>query len=206
AGPDRGSAADPGERDLGRLDRGGGGAAAPADLHPAERRAREDQHLRGQPHAAARGGARGAAGRAHRRRARGAAAPHRTEDGPPVALIAPPCASTHSGSGEHPVAVGRAPDEMTDETTTTKRAGLSPIEVGAGAGAAVIAAFASSYLGTAGTLTGAAVASVVGTVSTSVLRSSAQTSAHRLKQTTTRLRDTRVDQVRATDVRPVESE
>ena len=95
---------------------------------------------------------------------------------------------------------------MTDETTTTKKAGLSPIEVGAGAGAAVIAAFASSYLGTAGTLTGAAVASVVGTVTTSVLRSSAQTSAHRLKQTTTRLRDTQVDHVRATDVRPVESE
>ncbi len=95
---------------------------------------------------------------------------------------------------------------MTDETTRTKKAGLSPIEVGAGAGAAVITAFASSYLGTAGTLTGAAIASVVGTVSTSVLRNSAKTSAERVKQTTTRLRDTRVEHVRATDVRPVESE
>jgi hypothetical protein len=95
---------------------------------------------------------------------------------------------------------------MTDETTTTKKAGLSPLEVGAGAGAAVIAAFATSYLGTAGTLTGAAVASVVGTVGTSLLRSSAQTSAHRLKQTTTRLRDTRVQHTEVTDVRPVESE
>ncbi|HVC74038.1 MAG TPA: hypothetical protein VNC85_09720, partial [Mycobacteriales bacterium] len=95
---------------------------------------------------------------------------------------------------------------MTDETTTTKKAILSPVEVGAGAGAAVIAAFASSYLGTAGTLTGAAVASVVGTVSTSVLRSSARTSAERLKHTTTRSRDTQVERVQATDVRPVESE
>ena len=95
---------------------------------------------------------------------------------------------------------------MTDETTRTKKAGLSPIEVGAGAGAAVITAIASSYLGTAGTLTGAAIASVVGTVSTSVLRNSAKTSADRLKQTTTRLRDTQVEHVRATDVRPVESE
>jgi hypothetical protein len=95
---------------------------------------------------------------------------------------------------------------MTDETTTTKKAGLSPIEVGAGAGAAVITAFATSYLGTAGTLAGAALASVVGTVSTSVLRSSAQNSAERLKHTTTRLRDTRVGHADATDIRPVESE
>jgi hypothetical protein len=95
---------------------------------------------------------------------------------------------------------------MTDETTTTKKPGLSPIEVGAGAGAAVITAFASSYLGTAGTLTGAAVASVLGTVSTSVLRNSAQTSAQRLKDKTTRLRETRVQQTGVADVRPVESE
>jgi hypothetical protein len=95
---------------------------------------------------------------------------------------------------------------MTDETTTTKKAGLSPIEVGAGAGAAVITAFASSYLGTAGTLTGAAVASVLGTVSTSVLRNSAQNSAERLKEKAARLRETRVQQTGVTDVRPVESE
>jgi hypothetical protein len=95
---------------------------------------------------------------------------------------------------------------MTDETTTTKKPLLSPIEVGAGAGAAVITAFASSYLGTAGTLTGAAVASVLGTVSTSVLRSSAQTSAQQLKEKTARLRETRVQQTGVADVRPVESE
>jgi hypothetical protein len=95
---------------------------------------------------------------------------------------------------------------MTDDTTTTKKAGLSPIEVGAGAGAAVITAFATSYLGTAGTLTGAALASVVGTVSASVLRSSAESSAQKLKHTTTRLRDTRVGHADATDIRPVESE
>ena len=95
---------------------------------------------------------------------------------------------------------------MTDETTTTKKAGLSPIEVGAGAGAAVITAFATSYLGTAGTLTGAALASVVGTLSTSLLRNSAQTSAERLKHTTARLRETGVGHAGATDIRPVESE
>ena len=49
-------------------------------------------------------------------------------------------------------------------------------------------------------------ASVVGTVSTSVLRSSARTSAQRLKQTTTRLRETQVHHAGVTDVRPVESE
>jgi hypothetical protein len=95
---------------------------------------------------------------------------------------------------------------MTDETRTTKKAGLSSLEVGAGAGAAVITAFATSYLGTAGTLTGAALASVVGTVSTSVLRSSAETSGRRLRETTARLRETRVGHAGATDIRPVESE
>ncbi|HST66794.1 MAG TPA: hypothetical protein VLM05_16535 [Mycobacteriales bacterium] len=91
--------------------------------------------------------------------------------------------------------------------TTTKKQGLRPLEVGAGAGAAVITAFASSYLGTAGTLTGAAVASVVGTVSTSVLRSSADRSAERLRQTTARLRETRTGTMpQPTDVRPVESD
>ena len=95
---------------------------------------------------------------------------------------------------------------MTDESRTTKKAALSSVEVGAGAGAAVITAFATSYLGTAGTLTGAALASVVGTVSTSVLRGSAENSARRLRQTTTRLRETRVGRAGATDIRPVESE
>lgn len=72
--------------------------------------------------------------------------------------------------------------------TTTKRTGLKPVEIGAGAGAAVITAFATSYLGTAGTLAGAAVASVIGTVSTAVLRDSADRSAERLRQSTIRLR------------------
>ena len=101
--------------------------------------------------------------------------------------------------------MGRVPEEMTDETTT-KKLEMKPLEVGVGAGAAVITAFASSYLGTAGTLTGAALASVVGTVSTSVLRSSATASKDRLRETTTRLRETRTGPMpRPTDVRPVES-
>lgn len=78
---------------------------------------------------------------------------------------------------------------MTNDTTTKKR-DLKPVEVGVGAGAAVITAFATSYLGTAGTLTGAALASVVGTVSTSVLRKSADRSAEKLRRTTVRLRET----------------
>jgi hypothetical protein len=95
---------------------------------------------------------------------------------------------------------------MTDETTTTKKTGLKPIEIGAGAGAAVITAFASSYLGTAGTLAGAAVASVVGTVSTSVLRSSADASAQRLRARTAQLRDTRVGRPGPSGARSVESD
>ena len=59
---------------------------------------------------------------------------------------------------------------MAEKTSTTKTE-LKPIEVGVGAGAAVITAVATSYLGTAGTLTGAAGASIVGTGSTSVFRS-----------------------------------
>ena len=94
---------------------------------------------------------------------------------------------------------------MSNETTT-KKLEMKPLEVGVGAGAAVITAFASSYLGTAGTLTGAALASVVGTVSTSVLRSSAARSTERLRETTTRLRETRTGTMpRPTDIRPVES-
>jgi hypothetical protein len=94
---------------------------------------------------------------------------------------------------------------MSNETTT-KKLEMKPLEVGVGAGAAVITAFASSYLGTAGTLSGAALASVVGTVSTSVLRSSATASTERLRETTARLRETRTGTMpRPTDVRPVES-
>jgi hypothetical protein len=77
------------------------------------------------------------------------------------------------------------------QDTTTKKTGLKPLEIAAGAGAAVITAFASSFLGTAGTLTGAAVASVIGTVSTTLLRTSADRSAEKLRVATARLRDTR---------------
>src|SRR5829696_7519632 len=77
---------------------------------------------------------------------------------------------------------------MAEKTTKTE---LRPIEVAVGAGAAVITAFASSYLGTAGTLTGAALASVIATVSTSVLRTSAQRTNESLLRTTARLRPDR---------------
>ena len=71
---------------------------------------------------------------------------------------------------------------MAEKTsTTTSKLGLKPVEVGVGAGAAVITAIASSYLGTAGTLTGAALASIVGTVSTSVLRHSAERTNERAR-------------------------
>ena len=73
----------------------------------------------------------------------------------------------------------------------TKKLELRPLEIGVGAGAAVVTAFASSYLGTAGTLTGAALASAVGTVSTSVLRASADRGTESLRRTTERLRTTR---------------
>jgi hypothetical protein len=79
---------------------------------------------------------------------------------------------------------------MAEKTSTTTKTGLRPLEVGVGAAAAVITAFASSYLGTAGTLTGAALASIVGTISTSVLRTSAQRTNESLARTTSRLRHT----------------
>jgi len=79
---------------------------------------------------------------------------------------------------------------MSNETSR-KKLELRPLEIGVGAGAAVVTAFASSYLGTAGTLTGAAVASAIGTVSTSVLRASADRGAESLRRTTERLRTSR---------------
>jgi hypothetical protein len=79
---------------------------------------------------------------------------------------------------------------MTDNPSTRTRLELRPLEVGVGAAAAVLTAFASSYVGTAGTLAGAAVASVVGTVSTSVLRTSAQRTNESLQRTAARLRQT----------------
>ncbi len=79
------------------------------------------------------------------------------------------------------------PQGMAEKTSTPKKE-LTPIEVGVGAAAAVITAFASSYLGTAGTLTGAALASVVGTVSTSMLRTSVRRTNDSLLRTTARLR------------------
>jgi hypothetical protein len=78
---------------------------------------------------------------------------------------------------------------MAERTSTTRtKLELRPLEVGVGAGAAVITAFASSYVGTAGTLAGAALASIIGTVSTSVLRTSAARTNESLKRTTARLR------------------
>jgi hypothetical protein len=79
---------------------------------------------------------------------------------------------------------------MAEKTSTTTKTELRPLEVGVGAAAAVVTAFATSYLGTAGTLTGAALASIVGTVSTSLLRSSAQRTNESLQRTTSRLRQT----------------
>jgi hypothetical protein len=75
---------------------------------------------------------------------------------------------------------------MTDQPPDEERPKLElkPLEIGAGAGAAVITAFASSALGVAGTVGGAAVASVLTTVSTSVLRHS----AHRTTLTLRRYR------------------
>ena len=60
-----------------------------------------------------------------------------------------------------------------------------------GAGTAVITAFASSFFGVAGTLTGAAIASVIATVSTSVLRTSAERTNETLRRANQRLRQRR---------------
>jgi hypothetical protein len=75
---------------------------------------------------------------------------------------------------------------MTDQQSNQDqpRLQLKTLEIGAGAGAALITAVASSALGVAGTIGGAAVASVMTTVSTSVLRHS----AHRTTQTLRRSR------------------
>src|SRR6266566_6167049 len=81
---------------------------------------------------------------------------------------------------------------MSENSPPKSKLELKPIEVGVGAGAAVVTAFASSYLGIAGTLTGAALASVVGTVSTSVLRTSAQRTNESLQRSTSRLRQAMV--------------
>ena len=79
---------------------------------------------------------------------------------------------------------------MAEKSSTTTKTELRPLEVGVGASAAVVTAFAMSYLGTAGTLAGAALASIVGTVSTSVLRSSVERTNESLQRTTARLRET----------------
>ena len=78
---------------------------------------------------------------------------------------------------------------MSDNTSTRSRLELRPVEVGAGAAAAVVTAGATSFLGTAGTLSGAALASVVATVSTSVLRTSAERTTESLQRTAARLRE-----------------
>jgi hypothetical protein len=63
---------------------------------------------------------------------------------------------------------------------------LKPLEIVVGAAAATVTAFASSALGVAGTLGGAGVASVVTTVSSTVLRHSAERTNETLRRTTRR--------------------
>jgi len=72
---------------------------------------------------------------------------------------------------------------MTDQQSNQDqpRLQLKPVEIGVGAGAALITAVASSALGVAGTISGAAVASVLTTVSTSLLRHSAHRTTRTLR-------------------------
>src|SRR5919198_3836682 len=65
---------------------------------------------------------------------------------------------------------------------------VKPFELAVGAVAAVVAAFASSFLGVAGTVIGAAVASVVTPVSAAVVRQSAQRTNASLARTNQRVR------------------
>ena len=80
---------------------------------------------------------------------------------------------------------------MSDNTTPTRatgKLGLKTTEILVGAGTATITAFASSFFGVAGTLTGAAVASVIATICTAVLRTSAERTNESLRWANQRLR------------------
>jgi hypothetical protein len=79
---------------------------------------------------------------------------------------------------------------MTVQDKTMSALQLKPMEIAAGAVAAVVAAFASSFLGVAGTMVGTALASVVTTVSAAVVRHSAQRTNESLQRTNVRLRAT----------------
>lgn len=81
---------------------------------------------------------------------------------------------------------------MSENTDKASKLELKPAEVAAGAGAAVVTAFASSALGVAGTLIGAAFASVLATVSLAVLRRPAERADESLRRTNGRLRQVAV--------------
>ncbi len=91
---------------------------------------------------------------------------------------------------------------MSENTEKTSKLELKPAEVAAGAGAAVVTAFASSALGVAGTLIGAALASVLATVSFAVLRRSAERADESLRRTNARLRQVAVRASASAPVRP----
>jgi hypothetical protein len=79
---------------------------------------------------------------------------------------------------------------MSEQNQERPRLALKPVEIVVGAGAAIVTAFASSALGVAGTVGGAAVASVLTTVSSTVLRHSAERTNESLRRTNGRLRQT----------------
>jgi hypothetical protein len=91
---------------------------------------------------------------------------------------------------------------MSENTEKTSKLELKPAEVAAGAGAAVVTAFASSALGVAGTLIGAAFASALATVSFAVLRRSAERADESLRRTNARLRQVAVRVPASAAVRP----
>jgi hypothetical protein len=72
--------------------------------------------------------------------------------------------------------------------TSTSTFAVTPFEIAVGAVAAVVAAVASSFLGVGGTVTGAALASVVTPVSAAVVRRSAQRTNASVVRTNERLR------------------
>src|SRR4051794_41886052 len=69
-----------------------------------------------------------------------------------------------------------------DSTEKPKGAGLSPVQIAAGALAAVSSAVLLSFFGVAGTLTGAALASVISTVGASLYSTSLNKTNERLRR------------------------
>src|SRR4051794_41928344 len=72
-----------------------------------------------------------------------------------------------------------------DSTEKPKGAGLSPVQIAAGALAAVSSAVLLSFFGVAGTLTGAALASVISTVGASLYSTSLNKTNERLRRALT---------------------